>query len=169
MPPMLSSADRSLRQLRAQLATMRTLSALPDEQLYATKAFSKWTPSEHIDHITRVSQAMLEIALQPDAAPLPQAMNLLGRLILTIGWIPRGKGKAPKRFHGVRIPTATLHAQLAELETAAGRVDLQELTGRRTPTIPHPRFGGLTPAQALRFIAVHNEHHLRIIRDILER
>jgi hypothetical protein len=168
MPGMAFSAARSLRQLQAQFGTMRSLSALPAEQLYATKAPSKWTPSEHLDHVTRVSLAMLEIALRPDAKPLPQPMNLVGRLILTIGWIPRGAGKAPARFHGVRVPTETLNAQLTTLESAVAKIDTRELTGRRVPTIPHPRFGGLTPEQALRFIAIHIEHHLRIIREILK-
>lgn len=147
---------------------MRTLAALPEDQLFATKNLSQWSTSEHLDHIARISLSMLRGMLRTDLAPLPKPINFLGRTILAIGWIPRGKGKAPEKFRGVRVPTETLLTTIGEVESVAATVDADELRARKIACIPHPRFGGLTPSEALRFIAVHNEHHLRIIRDILK-
>lgn len=168
MMPMFFDADRSLRQLRTQIGTMRTLSVLPEVELYATKAFSRWTPSEHVDHTARVALAMLKGSLRTDL-PRLTPINLLGRVILTLGRIPRGLGRAPEKYRGARVPAETLLHTLSELDTVSATVDTAELTSRPIPCIPHPRFGGLTPEQTLRFIAIHNDHHLRIIRDILKK
>ena len=38
-----------------------------------------------------------------------------------------------------------------------------------TPVFPHPYFGGLSAAQGVRFLGMHNHHHWKIVRDIRRR
>ena len=91
---------------------------------------------------------------------------MLGRTILFLGWIPRGRGKSPDRVRGERTTGSLLQTALQEMDTLCGQLAIAKIAGSRVPIVPHPKFGGLTPAQALRFVVVHNEHHLRIIKDI---
>jgi hypothetical protein len=50
--------------------------------------------------------------------------------------------------------------RLSELDLAA----LDEARG----TLPHPIFGPLNARRWLRFAGVHNHHHWKIVRDILQ-
>jgi hypothetical protein len=162
---MFFTAAASLARLRGQLRQMRALADSP--QLFAESRLSAWTPSEHIDHLTKVTTSIVRRLLQPEAERVDKPFQLLGRVILAAGWIPRGRGKAPERLRGVRVDAAELHASLTTLEGKLDELTPQQIDDQRGPIVPHPRFGGMRPSQALRFAAVHNEHHLRIIADIL--
>ncbi len=86
-------------------------------------------------------------------------------LVFTLGKIPRGKGKAPKPAQPK--PTFTkenIEENLKNCHTVLSNID----------AIPdehffkHHVFGNLKKAKTLKFITIHNEHHLKIIRDILK-
>lgn len=159
--------DASVQQMSTQFARMRALASGPQEQLWLTISnVSAWCPAEHLDHLTKASSSIFRRLLDGGAAPPRHAINLIGRLVLTLGWIPRGRGKTPERLSGTRANCAALLASIDEMESLARQLDPGALTPVRTPVVPHPKFGGLTPAQALRFVAIHNEHHLRIIMDM---
>ena len=162
----LVAAVAELARIRGQLERMRTLCGEPDERLFVTKdGVSKWSPAEHVDHLLKVTSSVLERI--PTGEVLPNGISFLGRVILGLGWIPRGVGKAPARVMAVRTTPAELHETLARVASLVEAVDATAVDGVRSPNVPHPRFGGLTPAQALRFVSVHNDHHLKIVRDIL--
>lgn len=147
---------------------MQRLAGEPEPRLFrAVPAVSTWCSVEHLDHLVKVSGMILRLLITAsEAAPLPKRITPLGRLILVLGWIPRGRGKSPTRARGERVTAATLQTSLQELDALVERLDVQLLATSRTAVVPHPKFGGLTPSEALRFVVVHNEHHLRIIRDI---
>ena len=145
---------------------MRALADSGESRLFTVGQCSAWCPSEHLDHIVKVSAAIVNRLLQLDAPAAP-GISLPGRVILAIGRIPRGKGKSPERVRGARVSSEELHASVAKLEEKLDLLSDVHLADKRGPIVPHPRFGGLLPGQALRFAAIHNDHHLRIIRDIL--
>jgi hypothetical protein len=157
----------SLRQLRKQVETIRTLARLPEPRLFAATNVSGWTPSEHLNHLIRVAKSVTDLAIAPDTPALTNGINGVGRVILAVGRIPRGRAAAPDRFRAERAITTALLDALARLEETVARISPDDVARRRIPTVKHPRFGGLTPPQALRFVAIHNDHHLRIIADIL--
>ena len=146
---------------------MRALADSGESRLFTVAQCSGWCPSEHLDHIVKVSTSVVNRLLQLDAPATP-GISLLGRVILAIGRIPRGKGKSPERVRGTRVSSAELHASLIKLEEKLDLLSGVHLAEKRGAIVPHPRFGGLRPGQALRFTAIHNDHHLRIIRDILK-
>lgn len=153
----------SLRKLHSQIDELRRLAAGPD--LERDSAISRWCVAEHLDHCAKVAAAILEGIRV--AKPRSRGINALGRVSLFVGWIPRGRGKAPDFVHGARVPAGDIVRALDEVERAAAGLPLAAFTDRKTPIVKHPAFGGLTGRQALRFLIVHNRHHMKIIRDII--
>lgn len=152
--------------LRAQLERMRALARSP--QLHArSERVSGWSVGEHLDHMARVSMSVLRRLAQESVEPAPKGINLMGRLLLALRWIPRGLGKAPSRFHAVPCTAAEIEESLTALERAFGALPPGALSRTRGPIVPHPRFGPLDPEQALRFVVVHHDHHLKIVDDVL--
>lgn len=162
---MFSNAGASLERVREQLRHMRALADSP--RITAVAACSAWTPAEHLDHSVKVAASIVNRLLDLEAPRGDRPVSALGRIILALGRIPRGRGKAPERLRGARATAAELHAGLTKLEGKIDELDASHLADTRGAIVPHPRFGGLRPSQALRFAAVHNDHHLRIIADIL--
>jgi hypothetical protein len=165
---MFYTAAGSLRALRKQVTRIRAFAQLPEGKLFASSPLSGWTPSEHLNHLIRVCKSVVELLLDPAPRTLSRKINLMGRVILHTGRIPRGRAKAPAQFIAERAESAQLLAALDELEVAIARIPIADLPKRTDATVKHPRFGGLTPGQALRFVAIHNDHHLRIIDDMLK-
>src|SRR5262249_61199055 len=66
-------------------------------------------------------------------------------------------GEAPEAIRGRLEETRRL---LAALRERAGALDAVRARRR------HPRFGGLVPSAWVRFITVHQHHHLKIVREI---
>ena len=164
---MVFSARNNLDRVRRQVQELRALAGAPELQLFAESPLSAWTPSEHADHLVKVTTSIVNRILQPDAERVDAPLRMIGRVILTIGRIPRGAGRSPERLRGVRVAPAELHAGLTKLEGKLDELTAELLADSRGAIVPHPRFGGLKPSQALRFAAVHIDHHLRIIKDIL--
>ena len=82
-----------------------------------------------------------------------------------IGYIPRGKVKAPKI---VQPPNIILDEDLhAQLQTAKNHIDiLKDLPEKAY--FKHFIFGKLSKQQTFRFLQMHTNHHLKIVRDILK-
>ena len=80
--------------------------------------------------------------------------NWIGRLILAVGFIPRGRGRATKAV----LPTGVDPSQLAaDLEALRQRLrELEQRLGELEAAgvrAPHPIFGSLDLCQWLRFVA----------------
>jgi hypothetical protein len=129
-------------------------------------AVSSWSVGEQLDHTLKVAAAILE-RLSTEGKEPGTSISSLGRLVLALGWMPRGAGKAPEFSLPAQTAASELRAALAGV-----RATIDALAGDeprlRSPrrVVRHPRFGGLTAAQALRFAALHTRHHLKILRDI---
>src|SRR5688500_18162377 len=139
---MFPSASANIARLRGQLARIRTLVDSTGSRLDATCAVSGWCPSEHLDHIMKVSASIVNRILQLDA-PATTGISFVGRIIMTIGRIPRGRGKAPERLRGARASAAELQASVKKLEEKIDLLSDVHLAEKRGAIVPHPRFGGL--------------------------
>jgi DinB family protein len=155
--------------IRRQLDEITAVVDRDESQLLSRKAeVSKWSPAEHLDHSLRVASAVLKRLLSP-AAPLPQGINMLGRAVLFAGWFPRGRGESPENLRGAPATRQELHAAIEEVQRLINGAEQDDRPMERRPIVRHPFFGGLNAAQAMRFLVVHNNHHLKIIRDIIAR
>ena len=127
---------------------------------------SGWSIGQQIDHILKVLDAGQRFLAESDTT-LPRGINLTGRLVFALGWIPRGVGKSPK---GV-VPADEIPGDLAEraarLRRAYCETPLPEtVLADPKPVLPHPYFGGLSASEGLRFLGIHTHHHLKIVADI---
>ncbi len=126
-------------------------------------ALSDWSIGMHIHHcclaMMRISQSL--IASTP---PPPRTrFSLRTTRILLTGRIPRGRGRSPEVVMPREdITTADLLTLLDEAERILTQVShLDSRTWFR-----HFAFGVLKRDKAIRFMRIHNRHHLSIISDI---
>jgi hypothetical protein len=129
-------------------------------------AVSAWSVAQQLDHLLKVAEFAL-VRLLAEGEPLPRGINLLGRVLLAWGRIPRGRGKSPAAARGEERSATELAAALARVRGLLAQVrERTALLASREPRVKHPYFGGLNPGQALRMGAIHTDHHLRIVADI---
>lgn len=156
--------SRNIARFRQQLARMRHIIEVPGRNLASTPVVnSSWSAAAQLDHTMKVANAVLTTLVKEKPTVLPRACSLLGRFVLAIGYIPRGRAKSPEKLAGTAATAAELHAQLTGLEAAIERVAARPGKPSSAPIVPHPIFGGLSWAQGLRLLVVHTEHHLKII------
>lgn len=167
MPDLRALHGRVLAQVDELLAVAEDPGDFPG----AETAVSGWTPLLHAEHMAKADAAslhQLEAALERsrDGEAGPPG-RLSGRALLALGWIPRGLGKAPESARPANAErqqvAADLRAVRARIEALRDRLD-EVAAGRGRAT--HPIFGGLAPAQWLRFLWVHHHHHLKIVHDV---
>ncbi len=139
---------------------------------------SSWSPVEHVVHLCLVNDWIvgaiddLRDTQDSDASRDPEKRprrTWVGRLAMTLGWIPRRRGKAPEF---VRPEARTdLDSAREALDSSRARIDacaewIPNLDS--TPGFsPHHLFGDLSAFDWLRFARIHTDHHLKIIVDLL--
>jgi len=124
---------------------------------------SKANVAWHIDHSLRVINSIAKALAQSDPKEYKAKFNFWRILFLTLNFLPRGKGRAPKKvLADAEITTDDLKRRLG---FARGNgTNLKQFSEKSF--FPHPYFGDLNLSQAQKFICIHTEHHLKIIRDI---
>jgi hypothetical protein len=131
------------------------------ENLSVSKASVGW----HLDHSLKVINSVCATLRVSNANDYKKEFNGLRILTFTLGFFPRGKAKSPKRV----LPPAIIKKKDIEnqLEEAIKNIaSIQELQENQYFT--HPLFKQLNKKQTVRFLKLHTNHHLKIIRDILK-
>jgi DinB family protein len=177
-------ASAGLRRVHAQilrqLALMAELARGPEAELAArAPAVSGWSVAEQLEHLVLVDRAVLKSVRRilddphgqsaQSAQPAP-GINLVGRVVLGTGFIPRGRARTMPPYQPGAAPAAAagsgilgieeIERGVRELEPRLGELEASGIRSR------HPLFGGLGGRQWLRFVTVHHHHHLKIVRDI---
>lgn len=125
---------------------------------------SGWSVGMHVEHCC-LAMVKIHRSLARSAPPAPRVGFSFRRwIVLRIRSIPRGRVQAPAAV----LPSSdsTVEQLLALVEKATDAVD-------RLGSVPadawfdHPILGVLTRDQCIRFLAVHNRHHLKIVRRVL--
>jgi hypothetical protein len=136
--------------------------AVPDAARRAAPV-SAWSVGMHVHHCCLAMTAIGRALIASTPPPPPSRASLLARVIFATGRIPRGRGRAPEAVVPEQdAPPPTLAALLDESERVlaeAGSVD-------PAAWFKHFVFGPLDRDKTIRFIRMHNHHHLRIIADI---
>ena len=118
----------------------------------------------HIAHSLKAVIKITEAVSNSDPLGYQRRLNFARSLVYCIGFIPRGRGKAPKSV----LPTAdisesTLREELVLVRKLVG--ELEHLDPKSN--FLHPYFGQLNLRQTKWFLALHTKHHLKIIDDII--
>ena len=78
--------------------------------------------------------------------------------------IPRGKGKAPSRV----LPREEVTIDLIKSTLEETKKEIEKLkTLSANHYFRHPFFGDLNMKPSIKFLALHTQHHVDIIKDIL--
>ena len=128
------------------------------------KAISAANVGWHIDHSLLVFVRIITAMETSDPALYKSSFNLKKLLVYTFNKIPRGKAKAPK----IVQPTGdiTTDELLAHVDAAFKKIKaLNNL--QRHHHFDHPYFGKLNLKETNKFLAIHTNHHLKIINDIM--
>ncbi len=133
---------------------------------------SRWSVKDHLEHLSITNGGIVSwIERAGDGDPSLDTggrPSLVGWIVLLAGAFPRGRGKAPERTRPEGTSAEELAARFREIRGRVvgltGSIERLQASGA---TRSHFAFGNLNPAQWLRFAVIHNDHHQKIIRDVL--
>lgn len=160
---------KALDRLEDELARVDALLALGENGVAAFRpAISDWSIAQQLDHLLRSIVVASDFLLEERDRPRG-GINLLGRVLLLVGRLPRGRARSPEVLVGRPLPVAELRRELDEVRSRiAALAERRDLASDREPRVPHPYFGGLTATQTVHFVGIHTDHHLRIAEEIRE-
>ena len=131
----------------------------------SNKAISEVSVGWHIEHSLLVIKQITSTVAQSEPKLYKYKFNISRFFVFLSKTIPRGKAKAPKVVIPVEeITIETLQESLKNTYQAIAYLkDCQE-----HQYFMHPFFGQLNKKQTIKLLAIHTQHHLKIIRDILK-
>jgi hypothetical protein len=120
----------------------------------------------HIDHALKVINVSAQAVIDSDPKDYKSKFNFYRSLLLPLGYFPRKKVKAPKVVNNrEEIEIEDLVTQLEQAKALISELNTLE----PKKNFKHPYFGVLNLKESQRFLAVHTNHHLKIIKDILSK
>ncbi len=126
---------------------------------------SKGSIGWHIEHCLLTINHIIAALEKSNHHDYKRSFDLRRNLVLFFGIIPRGKVKAPKRVQPQLILDEDILRQHILL-TKKNLKLLNQLGSQHYFT--HPFLGDFRLKPALRFMSIHTNHHLKIIREIVK-
>lgn len=118
----------------------------------------------HIDHTLKVILLVSENLKKSDPKKYKWTFNFWRGIVFFVKRFPRGKVKAPKITSEKKvIQKNSLRSQLAIVKK--GLLEIENLP--KNSNIKHPIFGVLNLKQAIKFLKLHTQHHLKITNEII--
>ena len=137
---------------------------LPNSEVVNTN-ISKASVSWHLDHSLKVINAVVKNMQDSDPALYKDNFSLVGKLLLKFRFFPRGKAKAPKHV----TPPETILKDDIILQLTEAREQIKTISGLdKNAYFKHPLFGNVNKSRVIRFLDAHTNHHLKIVKSILE-
>ncbi|WP_396596651.1 hypothetical protein [Dokdonia sp. R86516] len=148
--------------LKIQLNEVATYNPMREtKNLEVSEAAVAW----HMDHIYLMVNQLYKALEQSNESDYKTKFNMKRAYVFTFNRMPRGKATAPEAARpkdNIDLNTIQMH-----YEQALATVDkLSNLPEKKH--FNHPVLGTLNRDKTIKFLAIHTEHHLKIIRDILE-
>ncbi|PWL40165.1 DUF1569 domain-containing protein [Flagellimonas aquimarina] len=119
----------------------------------------------HLDHSLRTISKVCEALENSNPDEYRLNFSLSRVFVFTTGIIPRGVAQSPKSVMPPKvIVTDSLYLQIEEARENLKKIELL----KEKAHFKHPYFNVIDKGQAKRFLKIHTQHHLKIIKDILE-
>tara|TARA_R110001583_G_scaffold130277_2_gene282029 strand:- start:501 stop:959 length:459 start_codon:yes stop_codon:yes gene_type:complete len=120
----------------------------------------------HLDHSLKVINSVSDALKQSTPKNYRATFSFLKSFIFLTNRIPRGKAKAPNH---VVSKTVILKESLEEQLIFAKNnlIEIKKLPAKSHFT--HPYFGMLPLKKSLHFLAIHTNHHLKIVEEIIKK
>lgn len=148
--------------MNEQLAEMEAL--FPERDALSTEV-SQVPIAWHLDHMLKTINNITAELASSDPATFNGSFDVTRVMALTFNYMPRGKAQAPDAVR----PPDIIHTEALERQLEEARMNLRKVFQYHEQThFEHPVFGDIDRGNTLRFIEVHTNHHLKIIRDILK-
>jgi len=148
----------------------RILSALQEVESFIPswqqkdESVSNWTVGQQIEHVLKATSAFTVMILRDRKADGSGIHKQLKGLLLQRGSFPRGIAKAPDISMPADATPAT--GLTARLHKTRNRVS--KLPDVSASAVAHHHYlGEMDRDEAVAFMAIHLEHHIKIIRDIV--
>lgn len=145
----------------------KEFTALENMFQYADRSNSKVSEKAvdwHLDHSLKVIISITNALITSHPSDYKRSFNFSRLFVFTTNMIPRGKGKAPQSV----IATEAITKDDLIQQLKAARLGMNEILKlSKNHNFKHPMFGYLNLVQAKKFIKIHTNHHLKIIRDII--
>lgn len=118
----------------------------------------------HVHHSLLVINGVCYLLMQSDPKDYQPKFNFLKQVIMTTGVIPRGKAKSPKEV----MPPEKIDPQETQKLFSKVESQLKALENlNKNHFYTHHIFGDLNLNKSLKFLGIHTNHHLKIMRDIM--
>jgi hypothetical protein len=129
------------------------------------QAISAGNVGWHIVHSCLVINSVCGAVLKSDPSKFIKKFSFKAFLVLLLNSFPRGKAKAPS----FTMPSEELSPASILNSIQAARANIEALSkADKNQYFTHPIFGDLNTGQTFKFLGVHTNHHLNIIKDILQ-
>ena len=128
------------------------------------ESVSQVTVGWHLEHSLLALIKMISAVEKSNPSDYKAKFNFKRSIVLVLGKIPRGKAQAPDSVKPAE--EISLDNVNALIEKAKQKVALFEKLSPGNFFI-HPVFGDLQVKKARRIIAIHTNHHIKIINDII--
>ena len=148
--------------LKAELTELKRYMVYKDSlNIDVSKVPVAW----HIDHSLITINEVYKVMDTSKVENYKRRFNIGRAIMFTLNKIPRGRAESPEQVKPATIIIAdSMYLHLKQAEYHVGLID--ELP--RKAHFRHPYVGTLNKKQAKRFLKIHTNHHLSIIRDILK-
>ena len=144
---------------------LNNLEAQIDNYSSLNKAISEGNVGWHIVHSCLVINSVCGAVLKSDASKFIKKFSFKAFLVLLLNSFPRGKAKAPS----FTMPSEELSPTSILKSIQAARASIEALSkADKNQYFTHPIFGDLNTGQTFKFLGVHTNHHLKIIKDIVK-
>ncbi len=127
-------------------------------------AISKSNVGWHIEHIFLTTSGVIDYLKKSNPIDYKWSFKMSKFIVLGLKKIPRGRAKAPKKA----VPKI-YNEQILREHYINVKMKIQELeTINKDHFFKHPYFGDLKLNETIKFLEIHANHHLKIIKDILK-
>ncbi|MCG8607339.1 DUF1569 domain-containing protein [bacterium] len=146
--------------------TLNKIDQLIPQRVIRNEQVSKWSVGMQIEHALLATNRICQALAKSEPYTGKIKKSFLRRMIFFTGVIPRGRGKSPP---GAIPREQATEAELRELLISAHQAARKAAEAHGDNMWEHFLFGVLKKDDALRFVEIHNKHHLKIISDILSK
>jgi len=130
------------------------------------KSVSAKNVAWHLDHSLKVISSVCDALKTSSPEDYKSTFSFIKFYIFLRGSIPRGKAKAPKSV----VSNDEILKSAIESQLTSAKINLQEIKNLPANShFQHPYFGKLSLKKSQRFLAIHTNHHLAIVNDILKK
>lgn len=141
------------------------IESLISKQAKINTAISTSSVGWHIEHCLLTINLIIEAVKASDPSVYKWSFNFNRTLILSIGKIPRGRAKAPTIVQpNIDFNTETLKKHLNKVKQKLEVLN----TLNKNHHFPHPYFGALNLKPTIKFLEIHTQHHIKIMKDIIK-